>query len=290
MAIRIHHLRGSQSGETQSFDGDAIRLGRHPECDVRFHPKRDRGVSGHHGEIRRENGAWCYLDRRSSNGSFVGGERVERVPLAGGEEIELGRGGPLVRVELSGAARTEALPAGGRPGAPSPASPSPSPAPPGSAPVGNRTVGMMIQAAMARSRDQRTGKVPTATFIRAVASEAVRSSSRTFKVVVVVVIVFLLGAVGLLVFELQRTRRELDELAISKLGPSELGEWIGANYGQAVFLLVYRTNLGYEQGFCTAFAVAADRLMTNAHCVAQMERLATEGASFFAAQDRKSVV
>jgi V8-like Glu-specific endopeptidase len=274
MTIRIHHVQGANQGRSQSFEGDVVRFGRRDECEVRFHPTTDAAASGLHAEIRRENGAWVFVDLGSSNGSYLGGQPISRLGLAGGELIEIGRGGPVIRVDLGSMAprpRTEIQPAAG--------------ASSERRPVGSRTIGVMIQAALEQSRNRRTGKVPTAAFIRAVAGEAVRNGSRTFKIVVLVAVVLLCGAVAFLVIELRRTRSEMDELALSKLGPAEIGEWIGANYGPAIYLLLYRTGLGFEQGFCTAFAVAADRLLTNAHCIAQMERLSGEGSTFFAAQN-----
>jgi V8-like Glu-specific endopeptidase len=270
--IRVQHLRGAHQGKVESFEGAVVRIGRRPECDVRLDPERDRSASGVHAELRREGGRWFYVDCDSSNGSFSEGRRVDRIEIRGGERIEIGRGGPLLGFELDGSvsAATEATPSAAAQSGGASRSP------------GNKTVAMMIQAALSRTRDQRTGKVPTAAFVRQVASEAVRHSSRTFKVVVVLIVVGLGAAVAFLVVELQSTKQKLDEMSVSKLGPAEIGEFIADNYGPAIYLLVYRTRLGYEQGYCTGFAVGADRLLTNAHCVAQMESLAREGASFFA--------
>jgi S1-C subfamily serine protease len=277
MAIRIHHLRGASQGKIQVFEGDLVRLGRNQDNDVKFHPTHDRSASGNHAEIVREGERWIYRDKDSSNGSWgADGSRVGELVLRGGEVIEIGKGGPRVRIEL-GEGEALKTPAQAGPGVPEARS---APAP---GAVGSKTVGMMIQAALSKTRDGRTGKVPTVSFIREVAGEAVRHSSRTFKVVTVVIIVVLSGAVAFLVYELRQTREEIDEIAFTKLGPSEIGEWIAVANAGAIYMLIYRTRLGFEQGFCTGFAVGADLLLTNAHCVAQAESLAAEGSTFFAA-------
>jgi S1-C subfamily serine protease len=287
MTIRIHHLRGSNQGKVQTFEGDLVRIGRRPDNDVCLHPTEDRAASGHHAEIARQSGSWLYTDKGSSNGSWCGGQRVEQLTLTGGEIIEIGQGGPQLRIELLGqAVQSKATAAQAGPAvAAAPAAQEASR--PDAGAVGSKTVAMMIQSALANSRDGKTGKVPTASFIKQVAGEAVRHSSRTFKVVTIVIIVVLCGAVAFLVWRLQRTeaefKQELDEIALTKLGPSEIGEWIAQANAGSIYLLMYRTRLGFEQGFCTGFAVGADMLLTNAHCVAQAESLAKEGATFFAA-------
>ncbi|MBW2278013.1 MAG: trypsin-like peptidase domain-containing protein [Deltaproteobacteria bacterium] len=281
MTIRIHHLRGSSQGKVQTFDVDLVRLGRNPDNDVCFHPTQDRTVSGHHAELVRQEGHWLYLDKGSSNGSWNDGTRVDQLSLAGGELIEIGLGGPQLKFELVEQAQHNKTAAHAGPAvARAAAQPAPSA-------VGSKTVAMMIQSALANSRDGNNGKVPTASFIKQVAGEAARHSSRTFKVITVVVIVVLCGAVAFLIWQLRRTeaefKQELDEIALTKLGPSEIGEWIAQTNACSIYLLLYRTRLGFEQGFCTGFAVGADMLLTNAHCVAQAESLAKEGSTFFAA-------
>jgi S1-C subfamily serine protease len=86
-----------------------------------------------------------------------------------------------------------------------------------------------------------------------------------------------------LVWRLLATETKVDEIALSKLGPSELGEAIAKRNAKAIYLLIARDAQGVEQGFCTGFAVASSSLLTNAHCVADIEALAPGGATFYAA-------
>lgn len=50
----------------------------------------DESVSSHHGEIGLEAGAWVLTDLGSTNGTKVGGERVERLELIHGGSFTLG--------------------------------------------------------------------------------------------------------------------------------------------------------------------------------------------------------
>jgi len=62
---------------------------------------QDRCVSRHHAAVFREGDAWFFVDENSSHGSFLNGERVQRVQLKHGDELYLGgTEGAKIRVEL----------------------------------------------------------------------------------------------------------------------------------------------------------------------------------------------
>src|SRR6185369_15718279 len=101
--------------------------------DVAFDPDYDRDASGHHAELRNEGGAWVIVDLGSKNGTFVRGQRVDRLAVAGGEEITFGAKGPRVRIDFT-AAPADAPKAPAPKPAPAPARPEPRPSA-GSMPV-----------------------------------------------------------------------------------------------------------------------------------------------------------
>jgi pSer/pThr/pTyr-binding forkhead associated (FHA) protein/soluble lytic murein transglycosylase-like protein len=113
--IRIKHLSGSLQGRISSSGKQVVRVGRAEDCDVRFDAAKDPKVSGHHAEFLYEDGQWFIVDTGSTNGTLVDGERVSKQRLRQGEEIQIGAGGPKVRVEfdaadgLGGSMRTEAV-------------------------------------------------------------------------------------------------------------------------------------------------------------------------------------
>ena len=112
--IRIIHLSGSQQGKTATSAKSTVRVGRAVDCDVRFDKERDPKVSNHHAEFLFEDGCWFVVDTASTNGTLIEGRRVAKCRLRQGEQVQIGAGGPLVRVEFDakdgsgGAMKTEA--------------------------------------------------------------------------------------------------------------------------------------------------------------------------------------
>src|SRR5258705_10108234 len=113
--IRITHLSGSQKGKTATCSKPTVRVGRASDCEVRFDAKRDPRVSNHHAEFLFEDGCWFVIDTASTNGTLVEGKRIAKHQLRQGEEVQIGKGGPLVRVEfdaadgMGGSMKTEAV-------------------------------------------------------------------------------------------------------------------------------------------------------------------------------------
>ena len=93
--IRITHLSGSQKGKTASCAKATVRVGRASDCDVRFDAAQDPKVSNHHAEFLLEDGCWFVVDTASTNGTLIEGRRVAKHRLRPGEQVQLGKGGPL---------------------------------------------------------------------------------------------------------------------------------------------------------------------------------------------------
>ena len=96
--IRLGQTKGADSGRELEFDQDLIRIGRMPDSDVNFDPEVDLDASGRHAEIRSENGRYILIDAGSRNGTWLNGQRVKHAALRTDDEIELGRGGPKLKV------------------------------------------------------------------------------------------------------------------------------------------------------------------------------------------------
>jgi len=113
--IRITHLTGSRKGKVDSSGKPTVRLGRAKDCDVRFDAQGDPKVSNHHAEFLYEDGSWFVVDTASTNGTLIEGKRIVKHRLRQGEEVQIGSGGPLVKVEFDakdgagGSMKTEAV-------------------------------------------------------------------------------------------------------------------------------------------------------------------------------------
>jgi S1-C subfamily serine protease len=91
--IRI--ISGAREGHRELLDKPYIGLGRHPMSDVRFDAEKDIDASTRHAAILLENDQYILRDLGSTNGTFVGGERVTTdVVLKDGDVIRCGVHGP----------------------------------------------------------------------------------------------------------------------------------------------------------------------------------------------------
>ena len=290
MKLTIDIVGGARAGQRLTLDagGKPIRIGRHPENDVAFDAERDRDASGRHAELRVDGGQLWLYDLGSANGTRLAG-----LPVAGkaavppGAEIEFGAGGPRVRVGYEGAGPM--IPA-------TIANPNGKPMLPGTVgaggKVGQRTVALMIENALSRARRE-----PERLRVLVVALAALLVV--TIGGVVVAYRVRPPGDVTLRremvkIMEQQRAasdaeraqlQKKLDELG----GKLHAGKGGGAEIAKAnraaIWLVAVHAPSGQEEGFCSAFAVADDRLVTNAHCVAAAEDLRKRGGQIVVVQN-----
>jgi len=113
----IKHLAGSLAGRSQRVvlqEEQRLRLGRAPGSDISFSDTLDDSVSGTHAEISLQQGRVYVEDKRSSNGTFVNGERCvpfQSIAVPDGARIRLGKEGPELQLLI------EAEPATARPAA-----------------------------------------------------------------------------------------------------------------------------------------------------------------------------
>jgi len=99
--IEFHFSRGSHSGTRVRLTQAVIRIGRHPENDLRFHVELDRDASSRHAEIRLEESRYVLTDLGSTNGTILNGERISGPRLLhDGDTIEFGANGPSVRITI----------------------------------------------------------------------------------------------------------------------------------------------------------------------------------------------
>lgn len=81
--------RGPNSGSRFLLDGELTTAGRHPQSDIFLD---DVTVSRRHVDFRREpDGGFTVADVGSLNGTYVNRERIDSVPLANGDEVQIGK-------------------------------------------------------------------------------------------------------------------------------------------------------------------------------------------------------
>jgi ABC transport system ATP-binding/permease protein len=100
MNIILAEERGGRQLPEISFSKDQVLVGRDAGgCDISFSGDEFLMVSRKHAELRWQNGRWFLKDLNSSYGTFLDGDRVtDPQPLSGGNRIQFGTDGPVLRV------------------------------------------------------------------------------------------------------------------------------------------------------------------------------------------------
>lgn len=254
------------AGSARDFAGPIVRIGRRPDNDLVFDPKRDLLVSGHHAEIRHVDGRTLVVDVGSKNGTFVNGERIRApMPLMPGDRIELGPEGPEFSIEIVADAGDTSLP-GSVPAARAPRRVHPDdPTPPPSSLYGSAPISGTPQAKPAASG----GAV------------AARSKRRVGALVGAIVV---LGALGL------GARAFLGSKDVTTTPTPRDADWksVFAERGKSVYAVVLRETRGstvVDRTIGTAFSASPGKLATNAHIAALHFALAP-GQSLLARSNR----
>ncbi|HYK67124.1 MAG TPA: cytochrome P450, partial [Streptosporangiaceae bacterium] len=80
--------------------GSSYLVGRDPECDIAL---TDARVSWHHAVLQAEDGRWVLEDSGSTNGTFAGDRRVDRIEIDGECLVRLGHplDGPVLSCTVS---------------------------------------------------------------------------------------------------------------------------------------------------------------------------------------------
>jgi pSer/pThr/pTyr-binding forkhead associated (FHA) protein len=79
---------GAQAGSRFLLDEALTRLGRHPDSEISLD---DITVSRRHASIERTPEGYVVTDAGSLNGTYVNQERVERLLLHHGDELQIGK-------------------------------------------------------------------------------------------------------------------------------------------------------------------------------------------------------
>lgn len=86
-ALLVAHT-GPNSGARFLLDQDVTTAGRHPNADIFLD---DVTVSRKHAQFERTDTGFIVMDTRSLNGTYVNNDRVDKVALRNGNEIQIGK-------------------------------------------------------------------------------------------------------------------------------------------------------------------------------------------------------
>jgi len=80
--------RGPGAGSRFLLDTDQVNAGRHPDSDIFLD---DVTVSRRHAEFERSGSEFTVSDAGSLNGTYVNRDRIDRVQLKDGDEVQIGK-------------------------------------------------------------------------------------------------------------------------------------------------------------------------------------------------------
>ncbi len=80
--------RGPGSGSRFLLDADVVNAGRHPDSEIFLD---DVTVSRRHAEFHRAGDSFTVSDVGSLNGTYVNRDRIDRVQLSDGDEVQIGK-------------------------------------------------------------------------------------------------------------------------------------------------------------------------------------------------------
>jgi pSer/pThr/pTyr-binding forkhead associated (FHA) protein len=80
--------RGPGSGSRFLLDSDVVNAGRHPDSEIFLD---DVTVSRRHAEFHRTGDTFTVSDVGSLNGTYVNRDRIDRVQLTDGDEVQIGK-------------------------------------------------------------------------------------------------------------------------------------------------------------------------------------------------------
>jgi pSer/pThr/pTyr-binding forkhead associated (FHA) protein len=95
--LTLSIIRGNAEKNQYQFN-DSFKIGRDESCEIQFD---DEIISRIHAEVTFENGQWSIKDLSSTNGTYINGQKIDKVQITSDLQIEFGVKGPLIAFELS---------------------------------------------------------------------------------------------------------------------------------------------------------------------------------------------
>jgi hypothetical protein len=95
-AIQVNYQDSDSEYKSSSFGKD-FSIGREKSCDIQI---KNLIVSRIHAMVYIEHGNWWVEDNKSGNGTFVDGNRIDRTPLTGRHQVQLGPTGPMLEMTV----------------------------------------------------------------------------------------------------------------------------------------------------------------------------------------------
>lgn len=103
MNLQLTINGGRLAGQTFELQTGFLTIGRGETCSVRFDPASERIASKQHAFIEAKADGFWITDNKSTNGTFVNGQRIDTARLNSGDQIQFGTNGVMSVVRIDGA-------------------------------------------------------------------------------------------------------------------------------------------------------------------------------------------
>ena len=90
--LKVKIVKGNTLKKEYSFD-NSFTIGRSSDNSIQIN---EGIVSRVHIEVCFENNKWRIIDKQSSNGTFLNGDKIEKIEIKNSTSIQLGKNGPII--------------------------------------------------------------------------------------------------------------------------------------------------------------------------------------------------
>lgn len=104
MKLRLTITSGTLAGQEFELETGFLTIGRSENCSVRFDPRGERIASKQHAFIEARPDGYYITDNESTNGTLVNGERVQKVKLNSGDQLQFGKNGVTAGIRIENGA------------------------------------------------------------------------------------------------------------------------------------------------------------------------------------------
>jgi RsiW-degrading membrane proteinase PrsW (M82 family) len=101
MKLTLTITSGMLSGQVFTLETGFMTIGRSETCTVRFDPRGERIASKQHAFIEARADGYYITDNQSTNGTLVNGQKIQKVKLNSGDQVQFGTNGVTATVAIN---------------------------------------------------------------------------------------------------------------------------------------------------------------------------------------------
>ncbi len=100
MKLKLTINNGSLAGQIFELESGFLTVGRSENCSVKFNPQTERIASKQHAFIEAKADGFYLTDNKSTNGTYLNGQKITTAELNSGDRIQFGANGTTANVMI----------------------------------------------------------------------------------------------------------------------------------------------------------------------------------------------